>query len=367
MPKIVLVHDWLTGMRGGEKCLERLANLFPDAPIATLFHDAGSVSAAIERHPILTSFLQSLPGRRSFYRYLLPTFPAAANWRLPACDAVISLSHCVAKGAVAPAGTPHLCYCFTPMRYAWHMQDQYFAPSRSPVAWARNKVLGRLRDWDCRTSDRVSHFIAISKTVQDRIRECYDRESTIIYPPVDIDFYCPSAKPRDDFYLIVSALVPYKRLDIAVEACRRLDRRLVVIGTGPETSRLKPLAGPKTEFRGWNTDEEIRNCYQSCRALLFPGEEDFGIVPVEAQACGAPVIAYDRGGATETVRPDTGVLFSDQTVDGMIAAIEQFESRSAIRPVDCRRNAERFDYRRFDAQIAVYLSKILGQNVRRAA
>jgi len=362
MPRVTLVHDWLTGMRGGEKCLERLCRLFPDASLATLFHSQGKTSPIIENRVIQTSWLQHFPGWQHYYRHLLPLFPMAAQWRIAECDLVFSLSHCVAKATNPPQGVPHVCYCFTPMRYAWHMRDQYFAKRNTPTAWIRNKVLTRLRDWDCRTSDRVTHFIAISQTVRQRIRECYDRDSVVIYPPVDVDFYSPAPMAREDYYLVVSAFAPYKRIDLAVAACSKLGRRLVVIGTGQDAKRLRSIAGPTVKFLGWQTDEIISNHYRRCRALLFPGEEDFGIVPVEAQACGTPVIAFGRGGATETIRSDTGILFEEQSIGGVIAAIEQFENR--INPFDsavARKWAETFSTRRFDAEISSHIQGVLGK------
>lgn len=369
MPRVSLIHDWLTGIRGGEKCLDRLCRMFPDAPLATLFHQRGSLPATIENRQIITSWLQKLPLWSSYYRYLLPLFPHAAKWQLPKCDLVFSLSHCVAKAATMP-GVPHICFCFTPMRYAWHMKEQYFGGRSTPTSWLRDRMLTRLRDWDRRTSDRVTHFIAISQYVQQRIQECYDRESVVIYPPVDVDFYTPSAIAREDYYLVVSAFAPYKRIDLAVAACSKLSRRLIVIGTGQDKKRLQALAGPTIEFLGWQSDEAIREQYRRCRALLFPGEEDFGIVPLEAQACGAPVIAYNRGGATETVRPNTGLLFDDQTVDGMVDAIAQFETNSSQFDAKAARSwAETFSVQRFDREIRGYIDSVLQspQTMKRAA
>ncbi|MHB8900886.1 MAG: glycosyltransferase, partial [Thermoguttaceae bacterium] len=273
--KIALVHDWLTGMRGGEKCLEVLCRRFPDAQVYTLLHRPGATSPAIDRMAIRTSFLQRVPGARRHYRYLLPLMPTAIE-RLtiaPDVDLVISFSHAVAKGALAPPGVPHVCYCFTPMRYAWHRRADYFAASRrnavAPLAVAKSWLLDRVRHWDQRTAHRVTHFVAISRTVQQRIRESYGRSSHVIYPPVDTEFYTPSpgSAPREDFYLCVSALVPYKRIDLAVAACSQLGRRLVVIGAGPEAARLRRLAGPTVEFSGWCSDEVIRARMRQCRAL----------------------------------------------------------------------------------------------------
>lgn len=367
-PRVVLVHDWLTGMRGGERCLEVLCRRWPEAPLYTLLHRLGSVSAAIERRPIHTSFLQRFPSIFGYYRYLLPLMPVAAGWRLPPCDLVVSFSHCVAKAAQPPRGVPHVCYCFTPMRYAWHMREAYFGNHRLGRAKAllADRLLEVMREWDRRSADGVAHFVAISRTVQSRIAECYGRESAVIYPPVDTDFFCPAPLPREDYYLVVSAFAPYKRLDLAVAACNRLRRPLVVIGSGQDEARLRALAGPTIHFRGWQPDGVIREHFRRCRALLFPGEEDFGLVPVEAQACGAPVIAFGRGGATETVVPldgrrePTGLWFEEQTVDCLAEAMQTFESHAAdFAPTAPRRHALRFHKRRFEEEFLNFLHEVL--------
>lgn len=366
--RIALVHDWLTGMRGGEKCLEPACERWPDAPLFTLLHKPGSVSPTIERHRPRASFLNRLPRVGRYYRYLLPLMPTAANWRIPPCDLVLSFSHCVAKAALPPPGVPHVSYCFTPMRYAWHMRDAYFARGGLGrlKASAADLLLARLRDWDRRTASRVTHFIAISRTIRDRIRECYGRSSVVIYPPVDTDFYTPANVPREDFYLVASALAPYKRFDLAVEACGRLGRKLVVIGSGQHAAKLRAAAGPTVTFLGWQSDESIRDHLRRCRAVLFPAEEDFGIVPVEAQACGAPVIAFGRGGATETIRPlgespePTGVFFREQTVDAVVEAIGQFEREAgAFDPRAARANALPFCKARFEAELFGYIDEVL--------
>jgi glycosyltransferase involved in cell wall biosynthesis len=368
-PRAVLVHDWLTGMRGGEKCLEVLCRRWPRARLFTLLHRHGSVAPAIEALQPRTSFLQVLPGVARYYRYLLPLMPLAAeSWRLPPCDLVVSFSHCVAKAARAPRGVPHVCYCFTPMRYAWHMRAAYFGSGlRSQAA---GRLLTQLRDWDRRTADRVTHFLAISHTVRRRIAECYGRDSSVIYPPVDTEFYCPADVPREEYYLVVSAFAPYKRIDLAIAACNRLERSLVIIGTGQDEARLRSLARPAVRFLGWQPDAVIRDHLRRCRALLFPGEEDFGIVPVEAQACGAPVIAFDRGGATETVLPrggrstPTGIWFGKQTTDALAAAIEEYERHAGdFDPAAARRQALRFNRGRFEDELFAYLDGVLGQPV----
>jgi glycosyltransferase involved in cell wall biosynthesis len=382
--KLAIVHDWLTGMRGGEKCLEVLCRRFPDATLHTLLHVPGSVSPAIEQMQIQTSFLQRLPGAGRHYRHLLPLMPAAVgSLKLPAdADLVVSFSHAVAKSVVPPPGVPHVCYCFTPMRYVWHLRDEYLhenvpvaAPYgvlsgrvSGPLNVARNLVLNRLRDWDRRTADRVTHYLAISRTVAGRIADCYGRPSTVIYPPVDTDFYTPDNRPREDFYLCVSALVPYKRIDLAIAACNQLRRRLVIIGCGPQQRQLERLAGPSVSLLGWQPDEVIRDQLRRCRALLFPGHEDFGIVPLEAQACGAPVIALARGGALETLLPatpidvGTGVFFPEPTADALSDAILRFEDFSSqLCPHLARQQALRFDETGYEEQLVGYLSRLGAQ------
>jgi glycosyltransferase involved in cell wall biosynthesis len=378
-PRVALVHDWLTGMRGGEKCLEVLCRRWPHAQLFTLLHQRGAVAPAIEERLIHGSFLHYLPGVNRYYRYLLPVMPlAASTWRLPPCDLVVSFSHCVAKSARPPRAVPHVCYCFTPMRYAWHMKDAYFGKDRvgGLKAHLLARLLAELRDWDRRTANSVTHFLAISQTVQRRIGECYSRDSTVIYPPVDTDFYCPAPVAREDYYLVVSAFAPYKRLDLAVAACNRMRRPLVIVGTGQDERRLKRMAGPTVRFLGWQSDEQIRDHLRRCRALLFPGEEDFGIVPVEAQACGGPVIAFGKGGATETVLPyggkrePTGVFVEDQSVEALLGAMEILESRSGdFSGAAARRQALRFNATRFRDELFAYLDGVLrsAQPVRRAA
>jgi glycosyltransferase involved in cell wall biosynthesis len=365
--RVVLVHDWLTGIRGGEKVLEVLCRRWPAAPLYTLLHRAGSVGPAIADRDVRTSVLQRLPGVHRYYRYLLPVMPWAVGWRLPDCDVVVSSSHCVAKGVRPPDGVPHVCYCHTPMRYAWHLRDSYFR-GHALKRRAVDALLGRLRDWDRRTAGRVTHFVANSEVVRRRIAECYGRDSTVIYPPVDTAFYCPAEVPREDYYLILSAFAPYKRLDLALDACRRLGRRLVVIGSGQDEAKLRRLAGPLTTFLGWQPDDVLRDHLRRCRALLFPGEEDFGIVPVEAQACGTPVVALGRGGATETIVPlggdalPTGVWFADQSAECLIDALERFErSADLFEPWALRENALRFRADRFAAEIFGFIEEVIAQ------
>jgi len=344
--RVALVHDWLTGMRGGEKCLEVLCRSFPRATLYTLIHRRGALSPTIESMAIRTSPLQRIPGVFRTYRHLLPLMPLAVrSWRLKDVDLVISLSHCVAKAVVPPPGVPHVCYCFTPMRYAWQGRDAYLESwSDRPVRRALARTtLARLRRWDRATASRVTHFVAISETVRQRIARCYRRDSRVIQPPVNVAFYTPGATvvPRDHDYLVVSALVPYKRIDQAVAACTQSGRPLTVIGEGPERARLEAMAGPAVRFLGWQPDEVIRDHYRRCRALLFPGEEDFGIVPIEALACGAPVIALGRGGAAETVDDLVGRTYPEPSSSGLLAALDRWEVEGSPHdPAQARRRAQ---------------------------
>ncbi|MDA7977575.1 MAG: glycosyltransferase [Pirellulales bacterium] len=380
---ITLVHDWLTGMRGGEKCLEVACRNFPDAELLTLLHQPGRTSSTIDAMRIRTSYLQRLPGRKH-YRYMLPMMPRAIERLRPAANTelVLSFSHAVAKSIVPPPGVPHVCYCFTPMRYAWQLRGDYFRTEtpegkigvfagkvfKAPVSAARDVVLDRIRNWDQETADRVTHYVAISRTIAQRIADCYGRESTLIYPPVDTEFYTPANVAREDFYLCVSALAPYKRIDLAIEACNRSRRKLVVIGDGQDHARLERLAGPTIELRGWQPDEVIRDAMRHCKALLFPGLEDFGIVPLEAQACGAAVIAFGQGGATETVlspttdQPGTGTFFAEQTPDSLNDAIERFEhSPQSFSANRARSQAEQFATARFERELLTFLAKVRSQ------
>lgn len=375
--RIAIVHDWLTGMRGGEKCLEAACRLFPDAELHTLLHKKESVSETIERMTIRTSFLQRVPGITRHYRWALPIMPWAVRGLRPRgdIDLVLSFSSCVAKSAAVPAGVPHVCYCHTPMRYAWHLKEDYFphAGRFSPIRVVRERALARLRHWDRATSEGVTDFVANSRTVAQRIADCYGRSSMIISPPVDVDFFTPDRRvKRQDFYLVVSALVPYKRVDLAVAACERLGRPLVVIGTGPLATRLRRPFRRHVRFLGWQPPEVVRDHFRRCRALLFPGLEDFGITPLEAGACGAPVLAFGRGGAAETLiegttaQPGTAVFFHEQSVDAVCRAITRFEQEpSAISSGLARLRAERYAMPRFERELIGVLEGTLARRVAR--
>ena len=356
------MHDWLTGMRGGERCLEVFCELFPEAPLFTLLHVPGSVSPLIERRRIVTSFVQRLPGASSSYRRYLPLFPAAVSrFDLRGFDLVLSLSHCVAKGVRIPPGALHLSYCFTPMRYVWDLYDDYFgARAGRATRLLAPPVAAALRRWDRRT-DSVHGFVAISHHIADRIRRVYGRAADVLHPPVDVERF-RIADAVEDYYLVVSALVPYKRVDLAIGAAERLGRRLVVVGTGPEERRLRAQAGPRVEFLGWRHDREVAELYARCRAVLFPSVEDFGIVPLEAAAAGRPTIALARGGALETMvgldggEPPTAVFFGEQTVESLAAAIRTLEaSRDRFEPKALRARAVRFDRPIFKQRLLHYV------------
>ena len=352
-PKVALIHDWLTGMRGGEKVLEAICELYPDAPIYTLVHVRGSVSPAIERHRIRRSTVQWLPRAGELYRNYLPLFPAAVElFDLDRYDLVISSSHCAVKSVIRNPAATHVCYCHSPMRYAWDQFNAYFGPEQ--VGGARSRLLrpimARLARWDAATAGRVDRFVANSQYVAGRIRRYYNRGSAVVYPPVDTTFYRlpdPARRPIDPRFLVVSALVPYKRLDVAIAACRQAAVPLRIVGRGPEEASLRRLAGPDVEFLGWRSDQDIRDLYAASTAVLLPGVEDFGMVPVEAQACGTPVVALGQGGACETVQDGvTGILVHDNSAAAFADGLARAQS-TAFDPVVIRQHAARFSRERF--------------------
>jgi glycosyltransferase involved in cell wall biosynthesis len=361
--KVALVHDWLTGMRGGEKCLEAACELFPDADIFTLLHHRGSVSPTIERHRVFTSFLQRLPNVHRYYRYLLPLYPTAVErFDFSGYELVLSMSHAVAKGAIPPPDTPHACYCFSPMRYVWDLYDDYFARLPKPVELVISACASYLRTWDVGATARVDRIAAISRHVERRVARYYRREATVIYPPVeDVYFEAPLASGKGEYFLMVSSLVPYKRIDVAIEALGRSGEPLWIVGSGPEERRLKKLAPPSVRFLGWQAAERLPELYRGARALVFPGIEDFGIAPVECQATGRPVVGLRAGGLCETVRPvgnggePTGVLYREPTVDGLLAGLDTFRQHEAdFDPRALRRHAEAFRRSRFLEELASF-------------
>lgn len=327
--RTAVVHDWLNGMRGGENVLEEILAIVPDPTIFTLFHVPGSVSREIERFPIRSSFLNRLPFSRRRYREYLPLFPRAVeSFDLSGFDLVVSSSHCVAKGARAPEGVPHLCYCHTPVRYAWDQFDDYFPRATTRLFRLKKIVIDRLRAWDRATAGRPTRYLANSSAVAERIRRHYGRSSEVVAPPVDVEFFHGAEKTREPFLLAVGSLVPYKRHEVAIEAARRLGRPLVLVGKGPEERRLRALASPSVQFVADLDRESLRDLYRRCFAFVQPGEEDFGISLVEAAACGAPAAALSRGGARDTVSDGvSGVLYAEPGAEGLVQAIGAITGR----------------------------------------
>ena len=359
--KLAIVHDWLTGMRGGEKALEVLCERFPDAKLFTLVHVRGSVSAVIEQLRPRTSFVQHLPFVTRLYRHYLPVFPTAIElFDFDRFDCVVSVSHCCAKSIVRPGSTPHLCYCLTPMRYAWDQFDAYFGPERlgRPGSAVMRPIMAHMARWDRATAARADRYVAISHYVAGRIRRYYNREASVIYPPVDTDFFQPQSSRPERFALVVSALVPYKRIDLAIAACRKVRVPLTIVGDGPDRAALEQQAGADVRFLGRISDHEIRDLYRRAAVTLLPGEEDFGIVPLEAQACGRPVVAFGRGGALETVKPgETGVLVDVQTADAFADAIAGAIDGATFDAGAIRRHAERFGRARFGDEMAALIAE----------
>lgn len=357
---VVLCHDWLTGMRGGERVLEVLCLAFPNAPIMTLIHNKSSVSDIINSHPIHTSWLQKLPGIAKYYRNLLPLFPLAIKSLHPQkADLIISTSSCVAKSIIPKDDTPHLCYIFTPMRYAWIFFDEYFGKKSIKGSIAK-PILKALRKWDKKTANRVTRFVGISNHIQKRINDFYQREADVVYPPVDMTRCTidPKANNTGEFDLIVSALVPYKKIDLAVQVYNKLGFPLKIVGIGSELPKLREKANNNIELLKWQSDETVLKLYQTCRMLIFPGEEDFGIVPLEAQACGRPVVAYKKGGALETIRDGiSGIFFAEQTEESLAAAINQSAQKTWNKDI-IRANADKFSTQNFINSLNESIKKI---------
>ena len=375
--EVALVHDWLTGMRGGEKVLEEIAALFPGSPIYTLFHFAGSVSPALEAHPIHRSFLQRAPGARRHYRRYLPLFPAAIeDFDLSAHRLVVSTSHSVAKGAVPAPDALHVCYCHSPMRYAWDQEHAYFPRRRGVAARLRSLALSRLRTWDVCSAARVDAFVANSRFVAHRIERYYRRDATVIAPPVDVDFFTPGeaagggggsgrdGSGRDAYCLTVAALAPYKKIGVAIAACQRLGVGLRVVGDGPELGRLARTAGASTRLLGRVDGDELRRLYRGALCLLQPGVEDFGIAPVEALACGVPVVARGRGGVLDVVDDGVhGVLYAGgggdaDEAEALAAAIDKCR-RIEFNALNLRGRAERFSRARFRERFSTFIRSLL--------
>lgn len=352
--RVCIIHDYLTHMGGGERVLEAIAEAFPEAPIYTLVYDPEQVRVSFDPGRIRTSFLQRFPGARRSHRYFpLALMPfAIEQFDISQFDVVISNAHSFGKGIITPASTLHISYCMTPTRYAWDGSHRYVREFSSSH-WFQKfapPAISYIRLWDYMASKRVDKYLTLSKYVAGRIQKYYGRSSEVIYPPVDTDRFSPS-EGVGEYYLVVSRLVPYKRVDIAISAAERLGKPLKIAGTGPELQELQALAGPNTEFLGFVPDSDLPQLYRNAKALLFPQEEDFGITPLEAAASGVPTVAYGRGGALETiVSGKTGVLFSEQTVESMVQAMEVLESTTWNKG-EIRAHAESFSRDRFIREI----------------
>lgn len=354
--KVAIIHEWLTNMGGSEQVVSVLLELFPDAPVYTSLYEPANLVPSLAEADVRPSFLQRLPKFLRKHQNLLPFMPYAfEQFDLSGFDLVISSSSACAKGVITGTKTKHVCYCYTPMRYAWDSYHLYMNSLKGPKRWLAIGLMHRIRLWDRLSADRVDHFIAISHAVQGRIRKHYRRESRVVYPPVEIERFRHTCA-REDYYLVVSRLVGYKRVDLAIEACNRLGRRLLVIGNGEEQKPLQTLArneGETVKFLGRQSDPAVADHLARARAFLFPGEEDFGLTMVEALASGCPVIAYAQGGAADIVEDGvTGVLFKEQTIEGMMAGILRFEELSGsgqgnFAPALLRSKARKFSRENF--------------------
>lgn len=368
--KVAIVHDWLVTYAGAERVLEQLLNIFPEADLYSIVDFLTENNRSfIKNKKVTTSFIQKLPKTKTKYRNYLPLMPLAIEqFDLRGYDLIISSSHCVAKGVITGPDQKHICICYTPVRYAWDLQGQYLRESgltKGLKGWIAKAILHYIRLWDLRTVNGVDEFIAISDYIKRRIWKTYRRESKVIYPPVDIESF-EFCETKEDFYLTASRMVPYKKMDLIVEAFSKMpNKKLIVIGDGPDFKKIKAKAGKNVTLLGYQPFEVLKEHMQKAQAFIFAAEEDFGITPVEAQACGTPVIAYGKGGALETVvgidkvNP-TGVFFEEQTVESICKAIKKFEEvKNKINSKNCRANAERFSNERFLAEIKEIIDKIV--------
>ena len=367
--KVAIVHDYLNQYGGAERVLEVIHGLFPEAPVYTLLYDPLRLPERFSTWDIKPSFLNRLPGHRKHYQKMLSLFPhAIESFDLREYQVVISSSNAWAKGAITLPGTLHLCYVHTPMRFAWDWFHQIPMEHSQLTNLFLVPLLNRIRLWDVSSSLRPDQYLANSLEVQQRVEKYYRRQSTLLYPPVDTEYFKPDeGNCAGDYFLIVSRLKPYKRLDIAVEAFNKLGHKLVIVGEGSEYARLKRSAGQNVEFTGRLPDDQLRKYYRNCKALVFPGLEDFGIAPVEAQSCGRPVIAFGKGGCRETVlNNETGILFPRQTADSLMEAVKAFDSTKFDRN-NIRKHAQSFDRKIFEEKFIELLTKNYNNHIQRMA
>jgi len=369
--RIAIIHDWLTVYAGAERVLEQMLRCYPQADLySTVDFLPPSARGFLQGKAVTTSFIQKLPFAKTKYRAYLPLMPLAIEqFDLSAYDLIISSSHAVAKGVLTGPDQLHLCMCYSPIRYAWDLQHQYLQETglnQGLKGWVAKYLLHQLRIWDLRTANGVDHFIAISHFIARRIYKVYRRESTVIYPPIALDQFT-LGEHKADYYLTASRMVPYKKIDLIVKSfCDMPDKRLIVIGDGPDFEKIKRLAPPNVTLLGHQPFEVLVSHLQQAKAFIFAAEEDFGIAPLEAQACGTPVIAYGKGGALETIKglpnekASTGLFFPQQTVDAICQAMMQFEQLDgSISPADCRENALRFSQERFCSQFTDFVTQSL--------
>lgn len=355
MTRIALIHDWLTGMRGGEYVLEAIAELYPKAELFTLLYIPGRISPNLTTLKRKTSWLQKVPGAEKKYRHFLPLMPSMIEkFDLTGFDLILSSSHCVAKGVRKPKDAVHISYIHAPIRYVWDRFDDYFSPGRSsfPIRLGAQLFRKRLQEWDksVSTPDKIDVMLANSHFIAEQIQRYYHREAQVIYPFANLNRFTQTRKPGKN-YLIVSALAPYKRVDLAIEAFNRLKLPLLIVGSGQDAQRLKKKAGPTITFLGTLSNSAIADLYAKCRAFVFPGIEDFGITPLEAMGAGAPVIALGKGGALETITSKTGLFFKDQTVEALMEAVTKMESNSdQFDESSCRQRAAEFSKERFQRE-----------------
>ncbi|GAB4031133.1 MAG: glycosyltransferase family 4 protein [Elusimicrobiota bacterium] len=360
--KIAIVHDWLVTYAGAERVLEQIVDLYPQADLFSLIDFLPEDKRFfIKNKKVKTSFIQYLPFARKKYRSYLPLFPTAIeSFDLSNYDLIISISHCVAKGVKTKPGQKHICICCSPVRYAWDLREQYLNEVgldkgfRSVLA---NYILDYIKNWDFKTVDRVTDYISISKYIAERVKKNYNRDSFVIYPPVDVNKF-ELCEKKENFYLTASRMVPYKKIPLIVEAFSKMpEKRLVVIGDGPEFEKVKKVSGRNIELLGYQDDRVLLDYMSKAKAFIFAAEEDFGIVPVEAQACGTPVIAYGKGGAGETViNGKTGLFFGEQSQVSLSEVVNSFEKMS-FNALEIRKNAERFSIERFKKEFKEFVNR----------